>query len=267
MPHLDDLLASTRKRVAEAKSRITQEVLEQRVAGTEPPRPLEAALRTDAASVMAEIKRASPFKGPLNLTLNASELAHAYARGGAAAISVLTEPEYFEGGFEDLRAARTTGLPVLRKDFVIEDFQVFESRAEGADAVLLIVRAAGDDLRRLFTAARALGMESLVEVHDEAELELALDAGASLIGINHRDLATSFVDPKRTAKLAPLVPEECTIVALSGVATRDEVTELAAAGAHAVLVGESLVTAPDPEAKLRELTGSSRLGERGAQQI
>jgi indole-3-glycerol phosphate synthase len=256
MSHLDDLLASTRKRVAESRSKLTQEVLEQRVAGAEPPRSLEEVLRSGSVSVIAEIKRATPFKGALNLTLNASEFAHAYARGGAAAISVLTEPEYFEGRFEDLHAARTTGLPVLRKDFILEDFQVFESRAEGADAILLIVRVVGDELRSLLTAARALRMDALVEVHDEAELELALDAGASLIGINHRNLVTAEVDPERTAKLAPLVPRGKTVVGLSGVTDRAEVAELAAAGAHAVLVGESLVTAQDPEAKLRELTGN-----------
>jgi indole-3-glycerol phosphate synthase len=156
---------------------------------------------------------------------------------------------------EDLAAARGPGLPVLRKDFLLEEFQMFESRALGADAVLVIVRILKDGLDRLVATARALGMDALVEVHDERDLDRALDAGASLIGVNHRDLETFEVDPERTAKLAPRVPEGCTVVALSGVGSRAEVEELAGAGASAVLVGESLVTASDPVAKLRELLG------------
>jgi indole-3-glycerol phosphate synthase len=255
MSYLDELLASTRGRVAEAKQRVTQEALEQRIAAVEPPRAFSAALSGGEVSIIAEIKRATPRAGELNRDLNASEIARAYADGGAVAISVLTEPEYFWGTVEDLAAARGPGLPVLRKDFLLEEFQVFESRALGADAVLLIVRIMGDGLGRLIATARALGMDALVEVHDERDLDRALDAGASLIGVNHRDLETFEVDPERTAKLAPRVPEGCTVVSLSGVGSRADVEELAAAGASAVLVGESLVTASDPAAKLRELLG------------
>jgi indole-3-glycerol phosphate synthase len=255
MSYLDELLASTRGRVAEAKQRVTQEALEQRIAAVERPRPFTAALSGPDVSIIAEIKRATPRAGELNRDLNASDTARAYADGGAAAISVLTEPEYFWGTVEDLAAARGPGLPVLRKDFLLEDFQVFESRALGADAVLVIVRILIDGLDRLIATARALGMDALVEVHDERDLDRALDAGAALIGVNHRDLETFEVDPERTAKLAPRVPEGCTVVALSGVRSRAEVEELAAAGASAILVGESLVTASDPAAKLRELLG------------
>jgi indole-3-glycerol phosphate synthase len=253
--YLPQLVVSTRARVAELRRSVTEAALEQRIASVEPPRGLAAALRGPGVSVIAEIKRATPRTGPLDLDLDAGKQAAAYARGGAAAISVLTEPEHFRGSIEDLQAARTAGLPVLRKDFVVDELQVLESRAEGADAVLVIVRILEDELARLIAAVVALGMDALVEVHDETELERALAAGATLVGVNHRDLETFEVDPDRTAKLASLVPDDVALVALSGVSTRAEVEALGRAGAAAVLVGESLVTARDPVAKLRELTG------------
>jgi indole-3-glycerol phosphate synthase len=256
MGYLDRILASTRARVEAVRTSMTEEALEQRIASVEPPRGFAAALAGDAISVIAEIKRATPRTGPLDLDLDAARLASRYAAGGAAAVSVLTEPDHFMGSIEDLRAARGAGLPVLRKDFVIDELQVLESRAEGADAVLVIVRILGDELPRLVASIAALGMDALVEVHDEAELERALDAGARVVGVNHRDLETFDVDPERTAKLAPLLPGGITLVALSGVSTRAEVEALARAGADAVLVGESVVTAEDPEAKVRELAGA-----------
>jgi indole-3-glycerol phosphate synthase len=255
MSYLTDLLATTRDRIKEARAAISDDVLEQRIAAQDAPRAFGAALSGDEVSIVAEIKRASPSKGPLNLALDAAALARSYAAGGAAAVSVLTEPERFEGSLDDLRAARGAGLPVLRKDFILDEFQVLESRAEGADAILLIVRALGAELERLVRTTAALGMDALVEIYDETDLERALDAGAEVIGINHRDLETFDVDPDRTAKLAPTVPEGKIVVALSGVSSRDEVVQLGAMGAHAVLVGESLVTAPDAAAKLRELLG------------
>ncbi|HYP22593.1 MAG TPA: indole-3-glycerol-phosphate synthase, partial [Actinomycetota bacterium] len=193
------------------------------------------------------------LKGPLDLDLDAARLAKTYADAGASAISVLTEPDGFKGSLEDMEAALGAGVPVLRKDFVVDPWQVMESRAAGADAILLIVRVVGDGLGPLLSAARSLGMDALVEVHHEHELDDALAAGATLIGVNHRDLTTFEVDPERTAKLAPRMPAECTVVALSGVSTRAEVEQLEAAGAAAVLIGESLVTAADPGAKIREL--------------
>lgn len=256
MPYLDDIVAATRARIAESRARLTEDALESRVASMEPPRGFGAALQAGEVSIIAEIKRATPRAGALDLDLDAARLAGEYAAGGAAALSVLTEPDFFKGSIEDLHAARSAGLPVLRKDFVLDDFQVLESRAEGADALLIIVRILGRELDRLVAATRALGMDALVEVHDEAELERALDAGADLIGVNHRDLQTFEVDAERTAKLAPLLPSNVTLVALSGVSTRAQVEELAAAGADAVLVGESLVTALDPAGKLRELRGA-----------
>ena len=257
MSLLDDVLAATRTRVEEAKRVLTQDALEQRIASVEAPRGFRAALAGGDVAIVAEVKRASPAAGALDLDLDAAALARAYARGGAAAISVLTEPRYFHGSLDDLAAARGAGLPVLLKDFVIDEVQVLQARASGADAALVIVRALerDDDLRALVAATRALRMDALVEVHDERDLERALGAGADLVGVNHRDLATFAVDPARTERLAGLVPSGVVLVALSGVTSRADGERLARAGAHAVLVGESVVTAPDPAAKVAELAG------------
>lgn len=257
MSYLEDLLASTRARVEELKAAVTPEALEQRVASVEPARGFRAAVSGPGTAIIAEIKRASPSSGPLNLDLNAGEAARLYAAGGAAAVSVLTEPEHFRGTMDDLVQARGAGLPVLRKDFILDDMQVLESRAAGADAVLLIVRALGEELEPLRRACEVLGMDALVEVHDAEELERAIAAGADTIGVNHRDLVTFEVDPDRTAKLAPLVPSEVTLIGLSGVSSRAEVEALAQVGATAVLVGEALVTSPDPESTLRGLMGAA----------
>jgi indole-3-glycerol phosphate synthase len=253
--YLRPILESTRARIAELTQRVSADVLEQRVAAADPPRGFASALAGEEVAVIAEIKRASPAAGPLNPDLNAARLAQAYAEGGAAAISVLTEPDHFQGSLEDLEAGRAAGLPVLRKDFVLDELQVLESRAVGADAVLLIVKAVGDELSGLVAVTETLGMDPLVEVHDAAELERAVDAGATLIGVNHRDLDTFEVDPDRTAKLAGLVPSDSVLVALSGVSDRAGVEALAEAGVDAVLVGESLVRAADAAAKLRALRG------------
>lgn len=256
MSFLDDLVSATHKRVAETKQKVTEETLEQRIASQDAPRGFSAALdRAADVALIAEIKRATPAKGPLNLELDAQKTAVSYAAGGAAALSVLTEPDFFKGSLEDLELARGAGLPVLRKDFVVDPFQILEARAAGADAVLLIVRIAGADLHRFCALAAALSMDALVEIHADEELDRALDAGARLIGVNHRDLATFEIDPDRTAKVAARVPPEVKLVALSGVSTRAEVERLRDAGAHAVLVGEALVTSADPAAKLRELRG------------
>jgi indole-3-glycerol phosphate synthase len=253
--YLRPILESTRARIAELSQRVSADVLEQRVAAADPPRGFASALAGEEVAVIAEIKRASPAAGPLNPDLNAARLAKAYAEGGAAAISVLTEPDHFQGSLEDLEAGRAAGLPVLRKDFVLDELQVLESRAVGADAVLLIVKAVGDELSGLVAVTETLGMDPLVEVHDAAELERAVDAGATLIGVNHRDLDTFEVDPERTAKLAGLVPSGSVLVALSGVSDRAGVEALAEAGVDAVLVGESLVRAADAAAQLRALRG------------
>ena len=255
MDYLEPILASTRLRVEELRSRTSDEALEQRLASLPPPRRFSAALSGPEIAVVAEIKRVSPAAGPLDRDLNAAELAQAYVAGGAAALSVVTEPDHFEGSLEDLRAAAPAGLPLLRKDFILDQLQVLEARAWGSDAVLLIARIVSDELPVLVRAVEALGMEAVVEIHDEAELDGALSAGARLVGVNHRNLATFEVDPERTLKLAPLIPSECVLIGLSGVSDRAGVQALEAAGAAAVLVGQSLVTASDPAAMLRRLRG------------
>ncbi|MFN2587284.1 MAG: indole-3-glycerol-phosphate synthase [Actinomycetota bacterium] len=256
MSFLDELVAGARARAEAGKAALSDDVLEQRLAAAAPPRSLTAALTAPGISLIAEIKRASPLKGPLDLDLDAAPLARSYAAAGAAAISVLTEPDGFKGSLDDLTAALAAGLPLLRKDFLVDPWQVMESRAAGADAVLLIARVVGPALGSLVQAARALAMDALVEVHHEHELDEALASGATAIGVNHRDLATFEVDPERTAKLAPRIPDDRVTVALSGVSSRREVGQLEAAGADAVLVGESVVTASDPAAKIRELLGA-----------
>jgi indole-3-glycerol phosphate synthase len=255
MSYLDELLAATHSRIDEVKQKVTEAVLEQRVAAAEPPRDFRAALQGPEIAIVAEIKRATPRAGALAPDLDAARTARAYEEGGAAALSVLTEPEFFKGSLEDLEAARGVSIPVLRKDFILDPIQVYEARAAGADAILLIVRILGDELGQLHSLGRSLGMSALVEVHSETDLDRALEAGADLIGINHRDLETFEVDPDRTRKLAPRLPNGVVVVALSGTSTRPEIESLGDAGADAVLVGEALVTASDPVAKLRELLG------------
>ena len=253
MSYLDDLLASTRRRVEVLKDSGADRVID-RVANASPPRGFATALKSHSPALIAEIKRATP-RGALKLELDVTEMAATYARGGAAAISVLTEPDYFQGSPADLAAATGAGLPVLCKDFIIDESQILDARATGADAVLLIVRILGDELEVLLRAVASTRMDALVEVHDANDLERAIDAGASLIGVNHRDLATFELDPDRTAKLAPLMPGGATVVALSGVIDRADVERLVDAGANAVLVGEALVTALDPATKIAELLG------------
>ena len=256
MGFLDDIVASTHRRIDEAKEKVTEETLEQRLASRPEPRDFAAALQADDVTVIAEIKRATPAKGPLKLDLDAGRTAAAYAEGGAAAISVLTEPDLFKGSLEDLEHATTAGLPVLRKDFILDPYQLLEARAAGADAVLLIVRILDHpSLVSLLRLTRSFGMEALVEVNTEEELDRALDIEANVIGVNHRDLDSFDVDPDLTKKLAPKVPAGVVLVALSGVSDRREVQDLGAAGARSVLVGESLVTAADPVLKLRQLLG------------
>ena len=257
MTLLDDLVSSTRARIAELERVVNPDAFDQRIAAAEAPRGFARSLEGADVAIVAEIKRRSPAVGDLDPALNPRDLAAAYRAGGAAAISVLTEPDHFGGSMEDLGAAREAGLPVLRKDFILDELQLLEARAWGADAVLIIVRCVGEELAGLIDAAATLGMDPLVEIHDEADLERALDVGARVIGVNHRDLATFDVDPDRTAKLAPLVPDDRLLISLSGVATRADVDALARAGASAVVVGETLVRAADPAAALRALVRRS----------
>lgn len=256
MAFLDEILASTQGRVEAARRERSFENVEREAAAAPAPRDLRGALAGEEVALIAEIKRATPALGRIAADLQAGPTAAAYARAGAAAVSVLTEPSLFEGALEDLAPAREAGLPLLRKDFLVDTYQVYEARAAGADAVLVIVRIVpGSLLGELVDVARSLGMTPLVEVYDETDLKRAAAAGADVIGINHRDLVSFDVDESRTAKLAPMAPAGAAVVALSGVRDRAGVEAMMEAGASAVLVGEALVTAPDPEAKIRELLG------------
>jgi indole-3-glycerol phosphate synthase len=234
-------------------------------AAAPPPRSLRQAARRGPAGprVIAEVKRRSPSRGDLRRHLDPAALAGAYAAGGAAAVSVLTEARHFGGSPEDLRAVRAAvDLPVLRKDFVSTPYQVWEARAWGADAVLLIVAALEPAaLRALLDEAAGAGLDALVEVHTTAEASDAAAAGATLVGVNARDLTTLEVDPGRFAAVRDALPGGAVLVAESGIRDRADVEAAAAAGADAVLVGESLVTAEDPAAAVAELlTARARTG-------
>ncbi|MEX1157742.1 MAG: indole-3-glycerol phosphate synthase TrpC [Thermomicrobiales bacterium] len=235
----------------------------QRDANCQPdPIPFAAALRGSGVSVIAEVKRASPSRGPIAPDIIATDVAREYIAGGAAAISVLTDERFFRGTLDDLAAvaglarSATVPTPVLRKDFVIDAYQIAEARAAGASAVLLIVAALERSLLvELHDMAREFGLDALVEVHDEAELEVALAIGATLIGVNNRDLRTFAVDLATTEQLAARVPPAVTLVGESGIRTRADVERLGRAGVHVVLVGETLMRAPDRATAIRELLG------------
>jgi indole-3-glycerol phosphate synthase len=223
------------------------------------------ALRGPAVGVIAEIKRRSPSKGAINLDMTAPEQARAYERGGAAAISVLTEPAHFEGSIEDLITVRAAvAVPVLKKDFHVEPIQLLEARAIGASAALLIVRALSPEtLRQMVDTARQLELEVLVEVRDEAELARALEAGATMIGINNRNLETLVIDPATSERLLRLVPSTVLAVAESGVAGRGDVERAARWGADAVLVGSVISASKDPAAAVLALSGVRRVARAG----
>jgi len=257
---LDEILARTSADLAQRK--LVTRVSELEVAACTQPAPLS--LRTALAgaemSVIAEIKRASPSRGTFPVVIEPAALAIDYIAGGAAAISVLTDGPFFHGSLGDLETtagvahARRRPVPVLRKDFVVDPYQIVEARAYGADAVLLIVAALDDELLTdLLAEAAALGMDALVEVHDERELQRAATVGAKLIGINNRDLKSFSVDLGVSERLAPLAPEDSVVVAESGIFGPEEVKRLHAAGARAVLVGEGLVTSPDRVAAVKAL--------------
>lgn len=257
---LDRIVAERRRAVAE-RARLLPERRVRRLAEVVKRRPLDmaAALRGNGVSVIAEVKRRSPSAGDIRAGLDAGETARGYAAAGAAAVSVLTEPTFFGGSHDDLAAARAAlsgdlERPVLLKDFVISPYQLYEARAVGADAVLLIAAClADDDLDDLAALAGELGMAALIEVHDREELERVLPAGPALVGINNRDLRTFSVSIETTLALAPLVPPATTVVSESGIRGADDVRRLAEAGVHAVLVGEAILRSPDPMAMVREL--------------
>ncbi|UAL28342.1 indole-3-glycerol phosphate synthase TrpC [Nocardioides rotundus] len=257
MSVLDDIVAGVRDDLAARQARLPVADLRAALADVDPPRDPMPQLREPGSSVIAEVKRRSPSKGDLAAIPDPAELARRYAAGGAAAISVLTEQRRFGGSLEDLRAVRAAvDTPLLRKDFIVEDYQLIEARAAGADLALLIVAALDDDtLRRLYDLAGELGLTALVEVHDEAETERALALGAELVGVNARDLTTLAIDQDTFGRLAPLLPESVVKVAESGIFSAADVQRHVDEGARAVLVGEALVKEGDPERAVREMTG------------
>jgi indole-3-glycerol phosphate synthase len=250
------LVAESRVEVDRRRAAMPASSLERLAAALPAPRDLRAALRRDRLAVVAEMKARTPTMGQLSDDYVPGRLAAAYVSAGAAALSVLCQETSFGGRPEHLAEARAVAdIPIMRKDFVVDEHQVLEARAYGADAVLLIVAALEPDrLRALLGLTRQLGMEALVEVHTEAEIDAALEAGASVVGTNHRDLTTFRVDIGLTERLRPLVPAEVVYVAESGIHTAADAARMRAAGADAILVGEALMRASDPTEKLRELS-------------
>lgn len=258
---LDQIVAATRRRVAETKRTADLRELEKRAA-EHVPRGFRLALKTasgNGAAVIAELKKASPSRGLIRADFDASLLAPELERAGAAALSVLTDEEFFQGSLENLRrASASTQLPCLRKDFMVDEFQVLEARAHGADAILLIVAALSQaELLALARRAREHGVDVLCEAHDREELERAVDAGFDLIGVNNRDLHTFKVDIETAVRLAEFMPKDAVRVAESGIHSGADVAHLRSAGYHAFLIGESLMKAQSPGKTLKTLLAES----------
>ena len=262
---LERILADKRQELERRRREEPLGILRTQMAQASPPvRSLAEALRGPSLGLIAEVKRASPSRGVLRADLDAQALVRTYAHSGAAAISVLTEEQHFQGSLDDLKAVRAVldgrGQPrpaLLRKDFLFDTYHLFQARAYGADAVLLIAAALDPRLlAELMAVAGRLGLECLVEVHDEREVEQALAADAQVIGINNRDLRTFEVDLAVSERLRPLIPADRVVVAESGIHTRADVERLRALGVNAVLIGEALVTAEDPAGKIGELLGA-----------
>ncbi len=254
---IEQLIEGAREGVAARKREVPQAELEGQLSGRGRDRPFQEALTRPGLSLIAEFKRRSPSKGDIRPDADVATQVAAYERGGAAALSVLTDAPHFGGSLDDLRAARAAAtLPIIRKDFIVDPYQLYEAAVHGADAVLLIVRALDDrHLEDLYEEARGLDLDCLVEVHDSEELERALEVDVEVIGINNRDLDEQRVDIQTTFELMPDVPAGKTVVAESGISGREELFELERVGVDAVLIGGALMTADDPELKTRELTG------------
>ena len=254
---LRTIVAATERITEVRREREPLAALEKRAAASEPRGRLfeEALGRADRANVIAECKRRSPSRGVLMETYDPVAIARRYEQGGAAAVSVLTEPTFFDGALEHLTAVRAAvAMPVLRKDFVVDEYQLFEARAAGADAALLIVAALNQDvLVRLQRRAWDLGLAALVEVHDEEELTRAIDAGARIIGVNNRNLKTLTVDVDASYRLAARMPKDVVGVSESGLRSRGDLERLSAAGYKAFLIGERFMTDPDPARAIAEL--------------
>ena len=259
MNKLDEIVAYKRIEVAEQKKRRSVAQVEQALKGRPPVRPFAQAIRRPGSlSLIAEVKRASPSAGPIRPQADAVEVAKIYHWAGAQALSVLTDTQFFSGSLKDLTGVREeVPLPVLRKDFLLEEYQILEAAAAGADAVLLIAAILDQaTLRRLLGFSRDLGLDALVEIHAEPELNQALEAGAQILGINNRNLATLEVDLKTTERLIRRLPKEGkVIVSESGIRSRSDVEFLERLGVHAVLIGEELMASPDIARRIQELMG------------
>ena len=252
---LDRILEARRAEVDHRKKVLPETALKYGVKAAPPVRDFAAALSRDPINVISELKPASPSRGIIRDPFDAADLGKSLAGAGAAALSVLTEGEFFRGSLKNLRDARKEiALPVLRKDFIFDPWQVWESRANDADSFLLIVAALSDELLRdLIALGRELGMEPLVEVHTREELDRALTAGARIVGVNNRDLKTLTVRVETSYELIEQIPEECLAVAESGLRSHDDLKSLRAVGFDAFLIGEHLMLSPDPAAALRAL--------------
>ena len=261
MPNiLDEIVAAKTQELARQKLAVPLEALADKIASQPPALSLSNALKAGGVRLIAEIKKASPSRGLLRPDFDPVDLARTYSANGASAISILTDPR-FQGELDHIVQVKAAGAsniaPVLRKDFIFDPYQVQEARATGADAILLIVAIlTSSQVKEYLQLARSLGMDSLVEVHDPDEVQVALDAGADIIGINNRDLRTFVTDLQVTRDLAPLVPEDKALVSESGIHTPDDLRDLSAFGVSAVLVGESIVTSDDVAQKVRELANA-----------
>ena len=255
---LSQIIAKKRERVEEAKRAVPLERLRSDALGKREPVPshaLRRALQSDGINIIAEFKRRSPSKGVIRDDADLASIVQSYKAGGAVALSVLTEEDYFDGSLADLQMARSTvDLPVLRKDFVFDEYQMFEAAAAGADAVLLIVSVLDDQqIKSLSRLAEELGMDALVEVHNSEEMDRAARCGAKLVGINNRDLRTFEVSLETSIQLAPLAPRDALLVSESGLKDAADLQRLKEHGFHGFLIGESLMRARCPEAALRDL--------------
>jgi indole-3-glycerol phosphate synthase len=253
---LDRIVEATRDEVERRREIVPLSQLEAALRDRPESRPFQEALTRPGISLIAEHKRRSPSAGEIRAGASVTEIVRAYERGGAAALSILTEERHFGGSLDDLAEARAASdLPILRKDFTVDPYQLVEARAAAADAVLLVVGSLErDTLASLYQEARALDLDALVEVHDSEELEVALEIDADLIGINNRDLQDFSIDIAKTFDLLADVPAGKTVVSESGIVYREQIEELERVGVDAVLVGETLMRAADPEAACRELT-------------
>jgi indole-3-glycerol phosphate synthase len=256
MSILDDIIASKRREIDDAKRARPEAEMRRASEEAPPPRNFFAALAAPGPiKLIAEVKKASPSAGLIRENFNPVEIGRTYERHGASCISVLTDEQYFAGSLDNLRAVReAVAIPCLRKDFIVDKYQLYEARAAGADAALLIAECLDDcNLRALFNEAVALGMTPLVELYDAENLKRVFDAGATLIGVNNRDLRTFQTDLEHTLRLRERIPDECVLVAESGIRTRADVKRLEAAGVDAILVGESLMREADIGAAVERL--------------